>query len=193
MKANHTKNLLAESLIRLMSKAPLDSISVTDIANDCDLNRHTFYYHFKDKQDLVCWIFDRDITEHQKMPPLDGSSLDKDAFFVRDIIQYMYSNKVFYINALNSTAQNSLQDHLFKHIRAFREVQIESVLNGRVIDDVCRDFIADYFSNAMSGFIVRWSKDGMRDQSKIFFPGFKNVAYRCMQFLLDNYIEDQAL
>jgi len=189
---DHTKHFLAKSLVELMKQTPLDKISVTDITDNCGLNRHTFYYHFKDKQDLICWIFDWDITHKLKVPPLSDITMNKNAFFVRVIMEFMYENKLFYINALNSEAQNCLQNHLFDYIRAFREVQIEAILNGRLLDPVGKSFLADYFTSAICGLIVRWSKDGMKNHSMVFYSDFMNVAYRSMQFLIEGYFTEHT-
>ena len=43
-----TKKALAASLKKLLEKQPLSKITVTDITEDCEVNRHTFYYHFQD-------------------------------------------------------------------------------------------------------------------------------------------------
>ncbi|MEG1932709.1 MAG: TetR family transcriptional regulator, partial [Pygmaiobacter sp.] len=53
----HTKRVLGDSLKELMQKKPLAKISVGDITAHCGINRQTFYYHFKDKYDLVNWIY----------------------------------------------------------------------------------------------------------------------------------------
>lgn len=42
---------------KLMEKKPFSKISVGDICEDCGMNRKSFYYHFRDKYDLVNWIF----------------------------------------------------------------------------------------------------------------------------------------
>ena len=55
--SNITKNALATSLKKLMREKPFEKISVSDICDDCGMNRKSFYYHFKDKYDLVNWIF----------------------------------------------------------------------------------------------------------------------------------------
>ena len=55
--ANVTKNALAASMKKLMRMRPFEKISVSDICNDCGINRKSFYYHFRDKYDLVNWIF----------------------------------------------------------------------------------------------------------------------------------------
>ena len=48
-----TKRALEASLKKLLTKKPLDKITITDITEDCGINRMTFYYHFKDIYDLV--------------------------------------------------------------------------------------------------------------------------------------------
>ena len=50
-----TKRALEQSLKNLLLKKPLTKITVNDIAEDCGINRMTFYYHFKDIYDLVEW------------------------------------------------------------------------------------------------------------------------------------------
>ena len=50
-----TKRALEQSLKNLLLKKPLTKITINDIAEDCGINRMTFYYHFKDIYDLVEW------------------------------------------------------------------------------------------------------------------------------------------
>ena len=44
-----TKKALAVSIKELMKTIPLSKISIQEIADNCGLNRQTFYYHFRDK------------------------------------------------------------------------------------------------------------------------------------------------
>lgn len=52
--SNITKRALATSLKELMVEQPFDKINVAQICERCNMNRKSFYYHFKDKYDLVC-------------------------------------------------------------------------------------------------------------------------------------------
>ena len=54
--AGVTKKVLAYALKSLMASRPLSKITVGDICEACDMNRKSFYYHFRDKYDLVNWI-----------------------------------------------------------------------------------------------------------------------------------------
>lgn len=51
-----TKELLAESLMELSRKMPVDKITVSDITQNCGVSRKTFYNAFVDKYDLIEWI-----------------------------------------------------------------------------------------------------------------------------------------
>ena len=55
-----TKRALEASLKKLLLKKPLDKITISDITDDCGVNRMTFYYHFKDIYDLVDWVMQND-------------------------------------------------------------------------------------------------------------------------------------
>ena len=50
--SNLTKRALAAVMKELMEQMPFSKISVSDIAEQCGMNRKSFYYHFKDKYDL---------------------------------------------------------------------------------------------------------------------------------------------
>ena len=52
-----TKRALAAAIKDLMKEKPLVKISIADILERCQMNRQSFYYLFRDKYDLVNWIF----------------------------------------------------------------------------------------------------------------------------------------
>lgn len=61
--SNITKQALAGALKELIEEQSFEKISVSDICEGCGMNRKSFYYHFKDKYDLVNWIFDTEFVE----------------------------------------------------------------------------------------------------------------------------------
>ncbi|MBQ3842671.1 MAG: TetR family transcriptional regulator, partial [Ruminiclostridium sp.] len=52
-----TKDILAESFQELAQKKRIDKITITGITNNCGMSQPTFYNHFKDKYDLIVWIY----------------------------------------------------------------------------------------------------------------------------------------
>ena len=53
--SNITKSALASALKELMETTPFAKITVSDICAKCNMNRKSFYYHFRDIYDLVEW------------------------------------------------------------------------------------------------------------------------------------------
>ena len=52
-RSTKTKRLLEDALIKLMIEKGFDKISIKDLTEEADINRGTFYIHYKDKYDLL--------------------------------------------------------------------------------------------------------------------------------------------
>ncbi len=105
--SNLTKRALAQALKDLMTKEPFQKISVGDICAACGMNRKSFYYHFRDKYDLVSWIF---TTEY--LDKLDLAKFDSGWELFEDLCLYFYSERAFYLPAFQITGQNSFSSYL---------------------------------------------------------------------------------
>ena len=85
-----TKNALANSLKQLMKEKSLSKISIKDIVELCNMNRKSFYYHFKDKYDLVNWIY---YTEFVKS--FEGDDFNSEWGIMENICEFFYENRTF--------------------------------------------------------------------------------------------------
>lgn len=89
---NITKRALAAALRELMEQMPFDKIQVGQICEICNMNRKSFYYHFKDKYDLLNWIFDVEfftfVQRHSR-----AEKVEQRVESIRDICHYFYENK----------------------------------------------------------------------------------------------------
>jgi probable dihydroxyacetone kinase regulator len=168
--SNITKVAFAESLKRLMLKMDFSKITVKDIVDNCGLTRQAFYYHFKDKYDLMNWIYYtetiRFITAFNKVENwMDG--------FV-DLCNYMRQNKAFYINALNTTGQNSFQEYLRDYIRGISMSAIENIQN-KDCEEEKWGFVIEFISTACVGMIGRWANDGMKDEPSEYITKMRSI------------------
>lgn len=168
--ATITKLVYAESLKRLMKRKAFSKISVGDITGDCGLTRQSFYYHFKDKYDLMNWIY---YTETARfMTTYDTFEHWTDG--LKDLCDYMCQNKVFYQNALKTTGQNSFPEYLNSYIRNLSIAAIESLLNTGY-DHEKWDLLVSFFATAFVAFIVRWSENGMREEPAVFITKIRTL------------------
>ena len=144
-----TKTVMAEAMKDLMREIPFAKISVGDICARCGMNRKTFYYHFKDKYDLVNWIFQ---TEFLEM--MIGKKYTSGWQLLSDICEYLYSERTFYTNALQVEGQNSFRDYFASSIGLILpEIMRENMLP---IED--EHFFVQFFTDAFQAAILRWLK-----------------------------------
>lgn len=174
-----TKLLIAETLKTLVEYMPLDKITVQDIVKACGINRKTFYYHFHDKQALICWIFDNEIA--------DIARSSKDNMAINKLAEHLYKNKNFYIAALNSNVQNNLRDHLFKITYDTIMTKISDILGSREMSPNSMKMIANYFSNATIGCITQWANEGMKTQMVEYNFIFYSMTQECLEFIVEKY------
>ena len=88
--SNSTKSALADAMKKLMVRKSFAKISISDLCEECGLNRKSFYYHFKDKYDLVNWIFDVEYLNHVQ---IGKNLIGWDS--VLHLCDYFYENKDF--------------------------------------------------------------------------------------------------
>ena len=144
---NTTKAALEESLKRLLLKKPLDKITITDITTDCGISRMAFYYHFKDKFDLVNWIFDVEYLSHVQLG-VDLIGWDS----VLHLCDYFYENKDFYRKVMKVEDQNSFSNHFRDIVGPVMAEDIKEILG----DQTNTDFYVNFWNDAIICAFGRW-------------------------------------
>lgn len=172
--SNITKRALASSLKELMVEQPFDKINVAQICERCNMNRKSFYYHFKDKYDLVNWIFDTEFIELIKHENLSAGYIEHWAFIEKNC-RYFYQNHAFYRKAIQIKGQNSFSDHFREYIRPLIAERISSLFGGEQVDE----FTLDFFSDAVICTMERWlrAKDCMPPEQ--FVEKLKSLTEKC--------------
>lgn len=152
--SNITKRALATSLKELMAEQPFEKINVAQICERCDMNRKSFYYHFKDKYDLVNWIFDTEfiaLLKDENLEVVHANYKERWAF-IEKICQYFYHNHGFYRKALQIKGQNSFSDHFREYIQPLLADRISDLFGQKQLDQ----FTMDFFTDAVICAMERW-------------------------------------
>lgn len=62
MTRNNTKDQLADAFLeQLREGVPINKIRIRSLTEACKLDRQTFYYHFKNIQELSIYVYDRNL------------------------------------------------------------------------------------------------------------------------------------
>ena len=71
--AKFTKRAIMLSLLKLLKQKSVDKVTVKDICDECEINRNTFYYYFKDIYDVLNNIFMEEIEKNLREAGSNGS------------------------------------------------------------------------------------------------------------------------
>ena len=155
-----TKRALEQSLKNLLLKKPLNKITITDITEDCGINRMTFYYHFQDIYDLVEWACYEDAKkalENKKTHDTWQQGLTQLLYAVRD-------NKPFIINVYNCVDKGQVE----KYLKPLTDDLLLGVVEEESINVNVREedkkFIAQVYSYCFVGIMLDWIKNDMKEK-----------------------------
>ena len=160
--AQTTKKAFATSLKKLLSQKPLDKIKITDITEDCEVNRQTFYYHFKDIYDLLEWVYTNEATRALG----DKKTYDtwQEGFY--EIFEYILENKTFVLNTYNSVSREYLERYLYNETYYLLLGVVEEKSKDMSVREKDKSFIADFYKFAFVGLVIDWIRKGKMEEPK---------------------------
>jgi len=174
--SNITKKALATSLKNLMEEKPFEKISIADICERCDMNRKSFYYHFKDKYDLVNWIFDTEFIAVARKKNYGNAGE-----ILGDICEYFHENRSFYRKALSIQGQNSFSDHFRELLYLILSSQLDDIIGV----SIKQEFQINFFVDAIIMTFQRWIIEYTAMSSKEFMEQMRV----CIRYITEKYSE----
>ena len=103
--AERTKMWIANTLKKLLVHKPIEHIRVTEICRAAEIERPTFYYHFRDKYELMAWIF---FEAARDTDVLDAESAAKS-------MNEMRKNYVYFKRAYEDQSQNPMWAYILEY------------------------------------------------------------------------------
>ncbi len=154
-----TKRALEQSLKNLLLKKPLTKITINDIAEDCGINRMTFYYHFKDIYDLVEWS----CLEDARRALEEKKTCETWQQGFLQIFEAVQENKPFVLNVYRCVHREQVEKYLQPLVDRLLLDVIEEKSGGMMIRDEDKQFIAQIYGYVFIGLMLDWIKDDMRE------------------------------
>ncbi len=158
-----TKRALEQSLKNLLLKKPLTKITINDIAEDCGINRMTFYYHFKDIYDLVEWA----CLEDAKKAIEEKKTHDTWEQGLLQLFEAVRENKPFIINVYRCVDRGQVEKYLSPLVDNLLMGVIEEESAGMIVRSEDKDFISKAYSYVFIGIMLDWIKDDMKEDPQV--------------------------
>lgn len=160
--AKNTKHILGESLKKFLQKKPLNKITVTEIVEDCGLNRMTFYYHFQDIYDLLRYVC---VEDTQKA--VDGRhSYSNWKEGLLNVFELIRENKAFVMHAYHSLSRDYLELFIYKMTDTIFIRVIDELDTAHALSPKDKGFIASFYMYAFLGVTLNWVDNGMKEDPR---------------------------
>lgn len=155
--ADKTRYKLAESMKELMKTTALDKITVTDIVENCEVSRQSFYRLFQDKYDLVNWYFE--VLAQQSFKQMGVLYNLKEGLLKK--FQFIETEHVFFAQAFASSDNNSLIHYDCKCIYEFYKGLIEEKNHAPLSKEL--SFLLEMYCHGSVIMTMEWIASGRKE------------------------------
>ena len=154
---SNMRKIFADTIIDMMQVQSLNSITVTDIVNQCGVSRQSFYYYFDDIYDLIEWIY----MQETERALNEFSDIDSwQTGYIR-IMRWAQDNKVLVMNTFRSIQREYIEIFmyrvLYQYIIKVVKTEAEDI---NVTEEQCK-YIAKFYTLAINSISLEWIKNNM--------------------------------
>lgn len=160
--AINIEELLADTLLALCREKPFREVTVKDIRERSGVSRTGFYNHFRDKNDLVQWIY-----YHRIQTPFQLIQIEEVDHYYDALVDY-YKRVAAYHDflkaALAVSGQNCLREYLYAHPLEWElayHVRWCQKNIGEVPDMEKLIFFTEYHSSGAASMTIKWIENDM--------------------------------
>lgn len=154
--AKFTKKAIMDCFLNMLKRKNIDRVTVTDICEECGINRNTFYYYFSDIYDVLDSVL---IEETEK-----NIDITEDATFYETyskaasvIIEY----RVAVIHVYNSRNRDIIEKYLHNTTEYLVGLFVKKYCKGHKLTEDDREYITCFYSYSIVGIVSRWIGEGM--------------------------------
>ncbi|MBQ6525284.1 MAG: TetR family transcriptional regulator [Clostridia bacterium] len=163
------KEAIGAKTKELLRKQTLDKITVSGICEKTGIDRKTFYRYFKDKYEVVEWIYLHDYFEKTDATE-DWNMWD----YFTEVARQVYAEKEWFLNAFRSEGQNSFRDSF---VKLFMPIAMEEYRECFSSEDMEQFFIRNTLYMAFDAF-EKWFTTSTYPSIEEFLEEFKQSCHQ---------------
>jgi AcrR family transcriptional regulator len=163
-KVRYTKKVLVEALVSLMRERSISEISIKELCAQADINRSTFYAHYKDQYGVLREIEDAalerldEIQRKHLLLPRKTRLLQT----VEEALGIIADNKDWLQTLLSEHGDINFQRKLFSFIQQKELMNFKRIEAGTgPLDEISKKYSITYVLNGSIALVQDWIKDGM--------------------------------
>ncbi|MCC2250434.1 MAG: TetR-like C-terminal domain-containing protein [Bacillota bacterium] len=155
----YTRMVLKDSLISLLSTKQIAAITVKEICEQADINRSTFYTHYKDQFDLLRQIEEEIIADmNTYLSQHNFSEIEKSLQTTERLLEYIVSKSDICNVLLNENGDTSFERRVMEVARSFL---ITTWMDCQENDAAVSEYISTFIISGSIHVIKHWLANNM--------------------------------
>ncbi|MDY3374164.1 MAG: TetR/AcrR family transcriptional regulator [Terrisporobacter othiniensis] len=167
----YTKKIIKESLIELLENRKIHQITVTDICKSANINRGTFYTHYKDAYDLLQSMEDElfnQILEYIEETPVEDY---KDVLLLK-ALELIKDNKELCKILFCHHMESNIMDRI---IILANKADIDKLISSSKVDDVFLDYFIKYNVGGVFSVVQTWLENDLNESPEEIVAIINNI------------------
>lgn len=154
----NTETMLCVAFMELLRKYPFPKITIQKIAEQCGVNRQTFYYYFDNVYDLMKKAFEYELIHESHM--YDEPSWEA---AMKRFLCWMKENRAIIKNILSNVESRYLRQAIYPVIlkgmtNEYRPNRIVSAEEGEM-----GDFIRHFMVIGITQYVLEWAETDFKE------------------------------
>ncbi|SES12358.1 DNA-binding transcriptional regulator, AcrR family [Salipaludibacillus aurantiacus] len=157
----YTRLVLKESFIKRMQEKPLSTITIKEVCELADINRSTFYSHYKDLYDLLTQIEDKIIEDLNETLTSYNYSEDEEAIRMTEkLMEYIAEN---HESCQTLFSEHGDPDFQKKVIMLAHTHLLNSLKEDQVAAPYNSEYLSLFIANGSIHVVQNWLKNGLKE------------------------------
>lgn len=172
------KRIIAETIYELSKEKQLSKVSVLDISKRSGISRQTFYNHFKDKNDLIRWVFSCTLDR--------WDLVEKEGYYAYlcDLYRKAKDNSAFLRQACMLSGQNSLAEEIYDITYKYHRHHVIKQIGKKQLSPQI-EFALRFDANGSTNCYIEWLVDRMPIPPE----DIALYAFECMPQIIKQYFK----
>lgn len=180
-RVKYTKMVLEESLITLMEKKDISKITIKEICEKADINRSTFYAHYRDQYDLLRKIENKFLAAIQAyLENFDKKYTEDIVLITEKIFQYIRKNARICRLLLSERGDFTFQKKIMKLVY---DLIISEITGNNKITKEDAEYVYSFTVSGCVGFVQKWLDDGMKKSPRYMAETIVNLILGLINLL----------
>lgn len=157
--AHLTEAAIQGTFLKLLSEQPFDKITVTQLVEECQITRRTFYYHYSDLFELLDIILrretDRAVAEFKATGSWEECMITASRF-ARE-----HKRAVYHI--YTSSHRLELERHVNRVSEEMMRSYVERQSKGLRVSEQDKKLVCDLYRFGITDIFYAWLENGMKE------------------------------